>query len=83
MSDNHDPRAVRPPVTTTDAGIPTASDEHSLTAGPSGPILLQDHYLIQKAAGLQSRTRARARRSRERWRRVRVLPVDGGRDAVD
>jgi len=48
MSDNHDPRAVRPPVTTTDAGIPTASDEHSLTAGPSGPILLQDHYLIQK-----------------------------------
>ncbi|HUY61785.1 MAG TPA: catalase, partial [Candidatus Dormibacteraeota bacterium] len=40
----------RPPVTTTDAGIPAASDEHSLTAGPDGPILLQDHYLIQKMA---------------------------------
>ena len=39
-----------PPVTTTDAGIPAASDEHSLTAGPNGPILLQDHYLIQKMA---------------------------------
>jgi catalase len=40
----------RPPVTTTDAGIPAASDEHSLTVGPNGPILLQDHYLIQKMA---------------------------------
>ena len=39
-----------PKVTTTDAGIPAASDEHSLTVGPDGPILLQDHYLIQKMA---------------------------------
>lgn len=38
------------PLTTTNAGIPAASDEHSLTAGPNGPILLQDHYLIQKMA---------------------------------
>jgi catalase len=37
-------------TTTTDAGIPAASDEHSLTIGPDGPILLQDHYLIQKMA---------------------------------
>ena len=36
------------PVTTTDAGIAAASDEHSLTVGPDGPILLQDHYVIQK-----------------------------------
>ena len=36
--------------TTTDAGIPAASDEHSLTVGPDGPILLQDHYVIQKMA---------------------------------
>jgi catalase len=40
----------QPPRTTTDAGIPAASDEHSLTVGPDGPILLQDHYLIQKMA---------------------------------
>src|ERR1035437_6456173 len=39
-----------PPITTTDAGIPAASDENSLTAGPNGPILLQDHFLIQKMA---------------------------------
>src|SRR5487761_1357420 len=42
--------AQKPPVTTTDAGIPAPSDEHSLTVGDSGPILLQDHYLIQKMA---------------------------------
>ena len=36
------------PFTTTDAGIPAASDEHSLTVGPDGPILLQDTYLVQK-----------------------------------
>src|SRR5215469_7924195 len=33
--------------TTTDAGIPAASDDHSLTVGPDGPIPLQDHYLIK------------------------------------
>jgi catalase len=37
-------------VTTTDAGIPATSDEHSLSVGPNGPLLLQDHYLIQKMA---------------------------------
>lgn len=36
--------------TTTDAGIPVTSDEYSLTVGPDGPILLQDHYLIEQMA---------------------------------
>jgi catalase len=36
--------------TTNNAGIPVESDEHSLTVGPDGPILLQDHYLIEKMA---------------------------------
>ena len=36
--------------TTTDAGIPVSSDEFSLTVGPDGPILLQDHYLIEQMA---------------------------------
>ncbi len=36
------------PRTTTDSGNPVPSDEHSLTAGPDGPTLLQDHYLVQK-----------------------------------
>jgi catalase len=40
----------QPTATTTDAGIPVPSDEHSLTIGPDGPILLQDHYLIEQMA---------------------------------
>src|SRR3989442_11521493 len=47
MSDQRD---QRPPFTTTDAGIPAPSDEYSLSVGPEGPLLLQDHYVIQKMA---------------------------------
>ena len=39
-----------PEPTTTDAGIPLASQEHSLTVGPDGPILLNDFYLIEQMA---------------------------------
>lgn len=42
MTDRH--------ITTTDAGVPAPSDEFSLSVGPNGPLLLQDHYLIQKMA---------------------------------
>jgi catalase len=38
------------PATTTDAGIPTGSDAHSLSVGANGPILLQDHVLIEQMA---------------------------------
>jgi catalase len=38
------------PRTTTDAGVPVESDEHSLTVGPAGPLLLQDSYLIEQMA---------------------------------
>ncbi|GAA2660699.1 catalase [Streptomyces lunalinharesii] len=38
------------PHTTTNTGIPVESDEHSLTVSPDGPILLHDHYLIEKMA---------------------------------
>jgi len=41
---------TRPTPTTTNAGIPVESDEHSLTIGPDGPILLHDHYLIEQLA---------------------------------
>ena len=34
--------------TTNDSGVPIASDEHSLTVGADGPIVLHDHYLVQK-----------------------------------
>lgn len=38
------------PSTTNDAGNLVGSDEYSITAGPEGPILLQDAYLIEKLA---------------------------------
>jgi catalase len=41
----------RPRSTTTDAGIPVASDEHSLTVGPHGPIPLNDPHLIEQMEG--------------------------------
>ena len=36
--------------TTNDAGAPVSSDEYSLTVGPDGPILHQDHYLMEQMA---------------------------------
>ena len=50
MSDQADQHAQHPPITTTDAGIPAPSDEYSLSVGANGPLLLQDHYVIQKMA---------------------------------
>jgi catalase len=38
----------RPPITTTDSGIPIASDAHSLTVGPAGPTVLHDAATVQK-----------------------------------
>ncbi len=38
------------PPTTNDAGIRVQSDEHSLTVGRDGPIVLSDHYLLEQMA---------------------------------
>ena len=35
---------------TTSAGAPVADNQNSLTAGPTGPVLLQDYQLIEKLA---------------------------------
>ena len=40
----------QPPRTTTDSGIPVPSDEHALTIGQAGPLLLHDYYLNEKLA---------------------------------
>lgn len=39
-----------PKKLTTEAGAPVADNQNSQTAGPDGPILLQDHHLIEKLA---------------------------------
>jgi len=35
---------------TTEAGAPVADNQNAQTAGPEGPVLLQDHHLIEKLA---------------------------------
>ena len=39
----------RPPLTTS-AGAPIGDNQNSITAGPRGPLLLQDYPLIEKLA---------------------------------
>src|SRR5467141_3439697 len=43
--------AKHPPTTTTNVGIPAASDDNSLTIGPNGPTVLHDTYVVQKMQG--------------------------------
>jgi catalase len=38
------------PILTTTAGAPVADNQNSITAGPRGPVLLQDYQLIEKLA---------------------------------
>ena len=38
------------PQLTTEAGAPVADNQHSQTAGASGPVLLQDRHLLEKLA---------------------------------
>ncbi|WP_081942209.1 catalase [Spirochaeta lutea] len=40
----------KPKTLTTAAGQPVADNQNSLTAGPRGPVLLQDHHLLEKMA---------------------------------
>jgi catalase len=41
---------TEPRKLTTEAGAPVVDNQHSQTAGPTGPTLLQDHYLLEKLA---------------------------------
>jgi len=40
----------QPPQLTTTAGNPVADNQNSLTAGPRGPLLMQDYQLLEKLA---------------------------------
>jgi catalase len=44
------PHPAQCPVMTTSAGAPIADNQNSLTAGPRGPVLMQDYQLIEKLA---------------------------------
>jgi len=38
------------PTLTTDSGMPVSDNQNSITAGPRGPLLMQDFYLLEKLA---------------------------------
>lgn len=38
------------PILTTESGAPVPDNQQSETAGPGGPVLMQDHHLIEKLA---------------------------------
>lgn len=38
------------PILTTESGAPVPNNQQSETAGPGGPLLMQDHHLIEKLA---------------------------------
>lgn len=40
----------QPTTMTTNFGIPVTDNQHSLTVGSSGPVLLQDVHLVEKLA---------------------------------
>ena len=40
----------KPPRLTTESGAPVADNQHSQTAGPGGPVLVQDQHLLEKLA---------------------------------
>src|SRR6201993_3435664 len=41
---------TKPPTLTTSGGAPVADNQNSMTAGPRGPLLLQDYQLTEKLA---------------------------------
>lgn len=49
MTTEKKPEEIPPPMTTA-AGAPVVDDQHSQTAGPTGPVLIQDHHLLEKLA---------------------------------
>jgi catalase len=38
------------PTLTTDSGMPVSDNQNSITAGPRGPVLMQDFFLFEKLA---------------------------------
>lgn len=45
-----DQTSSAPPTLTTASGIPVADNQNTITAGPRGPVLLQDFWLLEKLA---------------------------------
>lgn len=50
MQNPSSPSVPNAPRLTTASGIPVADNQNSLTAGPRGPVLMQDFHLLEKLA---------------------------------
>ena len=61
------------PTLTTDSGMPVSDNQNSITAGPRGPVLMQDFVLFEKLAH-QNRERIPERASCGRRRHGSALP---------
>ena len=59
------------PTLTTSAGAPIADNQNAMTAGPRGPVLMQDYQLLEKLA----------HQNRERIPGAPSTPRAGGRSA--
>ena len=67
--------AERPTLTTT-AGAPVPDNQNSITAGPRGPLLMQDYQLIEKLARrhIQARSGESANMLISRTSMLRLAP---------
>jgi catalase len=62
------------PTLTTASGAPVADNQNSLTAGPRGPVLMQDFHLLEKLAH-QNRERIGAHRARQTTTTIGSLAI--------
>ncbi len=61
---------------TTAAGAPVTDNQNSMSAGPRGPLLLQDRVADREARPLRPRGHPRAAHARQGFRRLRHVPRD-------
>lgn len=69
------------PVLTTTAGNPVADNQNAMTAGPRGPVLMEDYQLLEKLAH-QNRERIPERTVHAKgWGAFGRLTIAGEQDA--
>jgi len=64
------------PALTTAAGAPVPDNQNTMTAGPRGPVLLQDVWHLENAGAFSPRSHPRAAHARQGLGRFRQLHRD-------
>ena len=73
----------KPRVLTTESGAPVTDNQNSRSAGADGPLLLEDHYLIEKLAHFERDRINGARSPRQAMGRRWLLRGDSRCNALD